>query len=98
MSLEGLESNVLSEIKIALDGVDSPFKLIKCPKCGYDYSHIDIHYLKPEETETKQGGYLVELTFECDHPNVAYIFAEHKGKVVYGKMRENRKYMISKDE
>ena len=75
-----------------------PFRLVKCPNCGYDYSHMKVRSLSPEDTGTRQAGYMVEFEFECGCPNVAYVFTEHKGRCVMGKIRETRRYVTCEED
>lgn len=87
-----LESRVKSMINDTLNDYCNPFVRIRCPKCGYMFSNIvNVQSLSTEETQTRQGGYIIEIEFECEHPNVAYVFAEHKGEIVCGKLIENGK-------
>lgn len=72
------------EINAALNGLESHFYSPKCPHCGCDNAHLNVRSLSPKETDTKQGGYLVEIKFECECNRTALILAEHKGRVVYG--------------
>ena len=61
-----LGDSVRREISDALNGFGGKFKMAKCPKCGADYSHIHFLDLFPEETGTRQGGYMIEIKFECE--------------------------------
>ena len=88
-----LNETIREAITDGYNEIGGPFKLVKCPKCGYDYSHMHVRELKDDETGTRQGGYLIEFEFECGCPNVAYIVAEHKGRCVCGKVRESRQYI-----
>ena len=83
-----LGDSVRREISDALNGFGGKFKMAKCPKCGADYSHIHFLDLSPEETGTRQGGYMIEIKFECECQNKAFVFAEHKGQVVYGEVKK----------
>ena len=87
-----LGDSVRRGISDALNGSDRKFKMAKCPKCGADYSHIHFWGLSPEETGTRQGGYMIEIKFECECQNKAFVFAEHKGQVVYGEVKKDIRF------
>ena len=87
-----LGDSVRREINDSLNGFGGKFKMAKCPKCGADYSHIHFLDLSPEETGTRQGGYMIEIKFECECQNKAFVFAEHKGQVVYGEVKKDIRF------
>lgn len=60
--------------------------MIKCPKCGYNYASFHVTKLTEEETGTRQGGYLLEVEYECGCPPFRMIVAEHKGQCVMGQI------------
>lgn len=86
-----LEDDVRGAINDALNNMDGPFKLVKCPRCGHEMSHVYMRSLKEEDTGTRQGGYLLEFEYECGCPSSAFIVAEHKGQCVFGRVKEKHK-------
>lgn len=65
----------------ALNGEECTSKLLKCPVCGYDCSHVFGRELEPyTESATRNGGYQIDIKFECGHV-VQNMLSEHKGKV-----------------
>ena len=84
-----LQSNVAEAITDGFNGHKSPFSLVKCPCCGYEYSHVFMKPLSEADTGTRQGGFLLEFEFECGCPNVGFVVAEHKGRCVSGNVSES---------
>ena len=53
----------------------------KCPICQYTMAHIQILPLSENDTNTRQGGYLILIEGECGH-TWGTIYAAHKGDLV----------------
>ena len=84
-----LQENVATAITDGFNEAPGPFSLVKCPCCGFEYSHVFMKTLSEADTGTRQGGYLLEFEFECGCPNVGYVIAEHKGRCVSGTVNES---------
>lgn len=65
------------------DGEAYGFKRIECPVCRCVNAHVRI---EPVEVNTRQGGALISISYECGHSNTEFVIAEHKGVSVFGEV------------